>query len=71
MGSNFFKSSGTVKVNPLSGSNLTARSIGASSYTARAAAGGAQKDLGAAMGMGKATTKKPDRSGIYPKGPKV
>lgn len=71
VGSHFFKGASTVKVNPLSGAHLTARAIGASNYTARAAASGQSKDLGAAMGMGKANVKKTDRAGIYPKGPKV
>ena len=71
MGNEFFKRPGGMKINPGSGANLTARAINAGDYTARAAASGASKDLGAASALAKNMGKKPDRSGVYPKGPKV
>lgn len=70
MGSHFFQKGQKIT----SGStNLTARALGAPGYLGRAAGMGAQKDLGAAMGINrnKGPLAKSDRSTAYPKGPKL
>lgn len=52
--------------------NMTARSINSGAYAGRAAAGGAAKDIGAAMALYKAHAFKPQaRGSAYPKGPKT
>ena len=51
--------------------NMTARAINSGAYAGRAAAGGAAKDLGAAMALYKSHALKPQaRSAAYPPGPK-
>jgi len=69
VGSAFFKSAAP-KIGP-TGSNLTARAVGAGAYAAKAAAGGAQKDLGAAMAINKSKFKPQKTDGAYAKGPKL
>jgi hypothetical protein len=72
MGTHFFRAGGAPKVISGGPTNLAARAFGASSYAARGAAAGAQKDLGAAQAINKAGAFKPmKRSAAYPKGPKV
>jgi hypothetical protein len=52
--------------------NMEARAIGSGGYAARAAGGGASKDIGAAMALYKAHAFKPQQRGAaYPKGPKT
>ncbi len=53
--------------------NLTARAIGAPGYAGRAAGVERTKDLAAALAIGKnkAPLAKSERSGVYPKGPKL
>ncbi len=69
MGSSFFKPSAP-KIGP-SGINMDARAAGAGAYAARAAAGGAQKDLGAAMAINKSKFKPQKTNSAYAKGPKT
>jgi hypothetical protein len=70
MGSNSFFKPSAPRIGP-SGTNLEARAMGAGNYAARAAAGGAQKDLGAAMAINKSKFKSQKTNGAYAKGPKV
>lgn len=53
MSTSFFKSKGAPRIQSPN-LNLEARAMGAPAYSARAAAGGAQKDLGMALGINKA-----------------
>jgi len=69
MSSNFFKASAP-KIGP-SGSNLEARAVGSGAYAAKAAAGGVQKDLGAALAINKSKFKPQKTDGAYAKGPKI
>lgn len=72
MGTEFFKSRSRSVPHSIGNTNLEARAIGANAYAGRAAAGGASKDLGAAMGINKmGAPKKLDRSTAYPKGPRI
>ena len=50
---------------------MDARAAGAGAYAARAAAGGAQKDLGAAMAINKSKFKPQKTNSAYAKGPKT
>lgn len=51
---------------------MAARAIGASNYAGRVSAGGASKDIAAAMALAKAHGFKPQtRGAAYPKGPKI
>lgn len=67
VGTNFFKAP---KIGP-SNMNLEARAFGSATGAGRGAAIGAQKDLGAALGLGKSKFKKSTGSSAYPPGPKV
>jgi hypothetical protein len=70
MGTKFFAPKPTT-IGP-SNLNMTARSINSGAYAGRAAAGGAAKDIGAAMALYKAHAFKPQaRGAAYPKGPKI
>lgn len=71
MGTHFFNK-GPGKIGG-SSQNLTARAIGAPGYSGRAAGIERNKDLAAASAIGKskAPLAKTDRTGIYPKGPKL
>lgn len=67
MGTEFFKRSSSLKINPTAGVSIPVRAMGANEFAAHA-----EKDIGAAMGINKAGVHKPiARSGIYGKGPKV
>jgi hypothetical protein len=70
MGTQFFKAGGAPKVIGGGPQNMEARAMGSSVYTARGAAAGAQKDLGAASALNKGGHRGPmKRSAAYPKGP--
>jgi hypothetical protein len=69
MGSSFFKPS-SPKIS-VGGTNLAARALGSGQFAAKAAAGGAQKDLGAALGLNKSKFKSQKTDGAYAKGPKI
>jgi len=65
MGSSFFKSSAP-KIGP-----AAIRVDRGNAFTTRAAAGAAQKDLGAAMGISKSKFKPQKTNSAYAKGPKT
>jgi hypothetical protein len=72
MGTSFFK--GNMQKAPQLGGgsqNMEARAIGSSTYAGKGAAIGAQKDIGAAMGINKAGYKGPMKgTAAYAPGPK-
>jgi len=72
MGTHFFQKKAGGNLGP-SNLNLEARAIGAPSFAGKSAGMGAQKALGAAMkvNQNKEPLAKSDRSGVYPKGPKL
>lgn len=70
MGTHFF--AGKAPQGQPGNMNQLARAGNAGMYATRGAAVGAQKDIGAALGINKAGAGKPlQRSAAYPKGPKV